>query len=61
MVHFASKLIENLKLFYKSNRPHLLWVYQHDNPLGMLGALEKLVNREPKASDLQAQGAFHLS
>ena len=23
--------------------------------------LEKLVNREPKASDLQAQGAFHLS
>ena len=56
MIHFASKLIENLKLFYKSNRPHLLWVYQHDNPLGMLGALEKLVKL-----DLQAQGAFHLS
>ena len=21
-----------LKLFYKSNRPHFLWVYQHNNP-----------------------------
>ena len=30
-----------LKLFYKSNRPHFLWVYQHDNPLGMLEEHEK--------------------
>ena len=33
MVYCAGKLIENLKLFYKSNRPHFLWVYWHDNPL----------------------------
>ena len=26
--------IENV--FYKSNRPHYLWVYQRDNPLWML-------------------------
>ena len=25
------------KLFYKSNRPHFLWVYRRGNPLGMLG------------------------
>ena len=36
MVYCAGKLIENLKLFYKSNRPHFLWVYRRDNPLGML-------------------------
>ena len=36
MVYCAGRLIENLKLFYKSNRPHFLWVYRHDNPLGML-------------------------
>ena len=24
------------KLFYKSNRPHFLWVYRRDNPLRML-------------------------
>ena len=37
MAYCAGKLIANLKLFYKSNRPHFLWVYQHDNALGMLG------------------------
>ena len=41
MVNCARKLIENLKLFYKSNRPHFLWVYRRDNPLGMLGEHEK--------------------
>ena len=55
MVCCAGKLIENLKLFYKSNRPYFLWVYWRDNPLGMLGEhSKKLVNNEPKASDLQA-------
>ena len=40
---------------YLSNRPHFLWVYRRDNPRGMLGEHEKkLVNHEPKASDLQA-------
>ena len=33
MVYYAGKLIENLKLFYKSKRPHFLWVYRRDNPL----------------------------
>ena len=37
MVYCAGKLIENLKLFYKSDRRHFLWVYRRDNPLGMLG------------------------
>ena len=37
MVYWAGKLIENLKLFYKSNRSHFPWVYRRDNPLGMLG------------------------
>ena len=33
MVYCAGKLIENLKLFYKSNRSHFPWVYQQcDNP-----------------------------
>ena len=41
MVYCANKLIENFKLFYKSNRPHFLWVYQCDNPLGMLGEHSK--------------------
>ena len=41
MVYFAGKLIENLKLFYKSNRPHFLWVYRRDNPLGILGKHSK--------------------
>ena len=56
MVYCAGKLIENLKLFYKSDRPHFLWVYRRDNPLWMLGeqSLEKLVNHEPSARDLQA-------
>ena len=45
----------NLKLFYKSNRPHFLWVYRHDNPFKMLGrTLEKLVNHWPSARDVQA-------
>ena len=30
MVYCASKLIENFKLFYKSNGPHFLWVYRSD-------------------------------
>ena len=55
MVYRAGKLIENLKLLYKSNRPHFPWVYRRDNPLGIVGrTLEKLVNHEPKARDLQA-------
>ena len=42
-------------IVYLSNRPHFLWVYRRDNPRGMLGEHEKkLVNHEPKASDLQA-------
>ena len=41
MVYCAGKLIENLKLFYKSNRPHFLWVYRRDNPLRMLGEHSK--------------------
>ena len=41
MVYYAGKLIENLKLFYKSNRSHFLWVYQRDNPLGILGEHSK--------------------
>ena len=37
MVYCAGKLMENLKLFYESNyRPHFLWVYRRDNPLGVL-------------------------
>ena len=28
MVNCVGKLIENLKLFYKSNRPHFIWVYR---------------------------------
>ena len=41
MVYCAGKLIENLKLFYKSSRPHFLWVYRRDNPLRMLGEHSK--------------------
>ena len=41
MVYCAGKLIENLKLFHKSDRPHFLWVYRRDNPRGMLGEHEK--------------------
>ena len=37
-----------LKLFYKTNRPHFLWFYRRDNPLGR--TLEKLLNHEPKAT-----------
>ena len=48
MAYCAGKLIENLKLFYKSNRPHFLWVYRRDNPLGMLG------EHSNSARDLQA-------
>ena len=36
-----AKLIENFKLFYKSNRPHFLWVYRRDNPRGSLREHEK--------------------
>ena len=43
MVCCAGKLIENLKLFYKSNRPHFLWVYWRDNPLGMLGEYSRVL------------------
>ena len=28
-------------VIYLSNRPHFLWVYRRDNPLGMLGEHEK--------------------
>ena len=56
MVYCAGKLIENLKLFYKSNRPRFLSVYRRqDNPRGRLGercqpvsTLEKLENHSPK-------------
>ena len=48
MVYYAwpSKLIVYLKLFYKSHRPHFLWVYWLDNQLGMLGEhLKSLLTR----------------
>ena len=41
MVYCAGKLIEYLKLFYKSHGAHFLWVYRRDNPLGMLGEHSK--------------------
>ena len=41
MVYCAGKLTENFKLFYKSNRPHFLWVYWRDNPLEMLAEHSK--------------------
>ena len=41
MVFYVGKLIIYLKLFYKSNRPHFLWVYWCDNPRGMLGEHSK--------------------
>ena len=51
--------IDLLIQYYLSNRPHFLWVYRRDNPRGMLGEHEnKLVNHEPKASDLQAFRVF---
>ena len=34
MVYCAGKLIENFKLFCKSNRPHFLWVYRVITHLG---------------------------
>ena len=37
----ASKLIENFKLFCKSNRSRFLLVYRRDNPRRMLGEHEK--------------------
>ena len=55
MVYCAGKLIENLKLFYKSNRTHFLRVYRHDKPTWDVGrTLEKLVNHSHSACDLQA-------
>ena len=53
----AGKLIVlYLKLFYKSNRPHFLWVYQRrrGNPLrsDVGRTLEMLVNHSPSARDL---------
>ena len=54
MVYCASKLIENLKFFYKSNRPHFLWVYWRDDPLGMLGDYLKACKSFVWARDLQA-------
>ena len=53
MVFCVGKLIENLKLFYTSNRPHFLWGYRRDNPRGMLligRTLEKLVHQSPSAT-----------
>ena len=41
MVYCAGKLIQNFKLFYKSNRPHFLWVYRRDNPLDQSEALPR--------------------
>ena len=34
MVYCAGKLVGNLKLFYKRNRPHFLWVYRAITLLG---------------------------
>ena len=31
-----------MQMKYLSNRPHFLWVYQRDNPRGMLGEHEIL-------------------
>ena len=50
MVMFATLKLRN----YLSSRPHFLWVYCRDRDVGR--TREKLVNHEPKASDLQA---FH--
>ena len=45
------KLKHALKLFYKSIRPHFLWVYWYDKPTWDVGrTLEKLVNHEPNFS-----------
>ena len=38
---FAHNCLFYLKVFYKSNRQHFLWVYWRDNPLGMLGEHSK--------------------
>ena len=38
---FAHNCPFYLKVFYKSNRQHFLWVYGRDNPLGMLGEHSK--------------------
>ena len=61
IVYCAGKLIENLKLFYKKNTAHFLWVYWRDNPLGMLGEHPKSLyitpsqcRSLPEAHDLQA-------
>ena len=54
MVYCAGELIENLKLFYKNNRP-LSMGLPRDKLHGMLG---EHVTHEPKASDLQAFRAF---
>ena len=53
MVYSAGKLIENLKLFYKSNRPHFLLVYLRDNPRGMLGEHEKSLQAYKQSSELE--------
>ena len=53
MVYSAGKLIENLKLFYKSNRPHFLWVYRRDNPRGMLEEHEKSLQAYKQSSELE--------
>ena len=46
---------------YLSNRPHFPWVHRRDKPrAGDVGRTrEKLVNHEPKTSDLQAFWVFH--
>ena len=33
----ATQAMFYLKLFYKSNRPHFLWIYQRDNLHGLFG------------------------
>ena len=59
MVYCAGKLIVYLKLFYKSNRPHFLWVYKRDNPLGMFGKnTRKACKSRAEARDLQAFQVF---
>ena len=33
--------LRDISMVYLSNRPHFLWVYRRDNPLGMLGEHSK--------------------
>ena len=59
MVYCAGKLIEILKLFYKSIRPHFLWVYRRDNPLAGK-SIESVVYCLNNKSNLILEYAFYI-